>query len=80
MGPMVSIARTAVRRAPPMAAALAAAFTFVLALAAGAAAEEVLDSMDDGLRVRSEVTNEGIIVYDFPELRHRPSLESGSAG
>ena len=45
-----------------------------------AAAEEVLDSMDDGLRVRSEVTNEGIIVYDFPELRHRPSLESGSAG
>jgi len=45
-----------------------------------AVAEEVLDSMDDGLRVRSEVTNEGIIVYDFPELRHRPSLESGSAG
>jgi hypothetical protein len=45
-----------------------------------AAAEEVLDSMDDGLRVRSEVTNEGIIVYEFPELRHRPSLESGSAG
>jgi hypothetical protein len=45
-----------------------------------AAAEEVLDSMDDGLRVRSEVTNEGIIVYEFPELRHRPSLESGSTG
>jgi len=45
-----------------------------------AAAEEVLDSMDDGLRVRSEVTNEGIIVYEFPELRHRPNLESGSAG
>ena len=45
-----------------------------------AAAEGVLDSMDDGLRVRSEVTDEGIIVYEFPELRHRPSLESGSAG
>ncbi len=45
-----------------------------------AAAEEVLDSMDDGLRVRSEVTNEGIIVYEFPELRHRPSLEPGSTG
>ena len=45
-----------------------------------AAAEGVLDSMDDGLRVRSEVTNEGIIVYEFPELRHRPNLESGSAG
>ena len=44
------------------------------------AAEEVLDRMDDGLRVRSEVTNEGIIVYEFPELRHNPSLESGSAG
>ena len=43
-------------------------------------AEEVLDRMDDGLRVRSEVTNEGIIVYEFPELRHNPSLESGSAG
>ena len=44
------------------------------------AAEEVLDRMDDGLRVRSEVTNEGIIVYEFPELRHNPSLESGSTG
>ena len=44
------------------------------------AAEEVLDSMDDGLRVRSEVTNEGIIVYEFPELRRRPRLESGSTG
>ena len=44
------------------------------------AAEEVLDRMDDGLRVRSEVTNEGIIVYEFPELLHNPRLESGSAG
>ncbi len=44
------------------------------------AAEDVLDSMDDGLRVRSEVTNEGIIVYEFPELRRRHGLESGSAG
>jgi hypothetical protein len=44
------------------------------------AAEEVLDGMDDGLRVCSEVTNEGIIVYEFPELRHNPRLESGSAG
>ena len=42
------------------------------------AAEEVLDGMDDGLRVRSEVTNEGIIVYEFPELLHNPGLESGS--
>ncbi len=42
--------------------------------------EGVLDDMDDGLRVRSDVTNEGIIVYEFPELRHHPRLESGSAG
>ena len=44
------------------------------------AAEDVLDSMDDGLRVRSEVTNEGIILYEFPELRHHHGLGSGSAG
>jgi hypothetical protein len=31
-------------------------------------AERVLQSMDDGLRVNSEVTDEGVIVYDFPEL------------
>ena len=43
-------------------------------------AEEVLDRMDDGLRVRSEVTDQGIIVYEFPELRHHPRLESGFAG
>ena len=44
------------------------------------AAEGVLDGMDDGLRVRSDVTDEGIIVYEFPELRHHPRLESGSTG
>jgi hypothetical protein len=43
-------------------------------------AEGVLDGMDDGLRVRSDVTNEGIIVYEFPELRRNPKLESGFAG
>lgn len=31
-------------------------------------AEKVLQSMDDGLRVTSDVTDEGVIVYDFPEL------------
>jgi hypothetical protein len=45
-----------------------------------AVAEGVLDGMDDGLRVRSDVTDQGIIVYEFPELRHHPRLESGSAG
>ena len=44
------------------------------------AAEGVLDAMDDGLRVRSDITDQGIIVYEFPELRHHPRLESGSAG
>jgi len=44
------------------------------------AAEGVLESMDDGLRVRSDVTNQGIIVYEFPEVRHHPRLESGSTG
>ena len=43
-------------------------------------AEGVLDGMDDGLRVRSDVTDEGIIVYEFPELLHNPRLESGSTG
>lgn len=45
-----------------------------------AGAESVLESMDDGLRVRSDVTNQGIIVYEFPEVRHHPRLESGSKG
>lgn len=44
------------------------------------AAENVLESMDDGLRVRSDVTNQGIIVYEFPEVMHHPRLESGSKG
>src|SRR6185503_13169849 len=30
------------------------------------AAEKVLTGMDDGFRVRSEVTDEGILVYEFP--------------
>jgi predicted RNA-binding Zn-ribbon protein involved in translation (DUF1610 family) len=33
-------------------------------------AEKVLNALDDGLRVVSDVTNEGVIVYDFRELRH----------
>jgi hypothetical protein len=31
-------------------------------------AEKVLQSLDDGLRVTSDVTDEGVIVYAFPEL------------
>lgn len=35
------------------------------------AAERVLISMDDGYRVRSEITEEGLLLYEFPEIRHR---------
>jgi hypothetical protein len=42
------------------------------------AAEKVLIAMDDGFRVRSDITPEGILVYEFPEVRHRPRLEPGS--
>ena len=41
------------------------------------AAEKILTSMDDGFRVRSEISKEGILYYEFPELRHRPALGSG---
>jgi hypothetical protein len=44
------------------------------------AAEKVLIAMDDGFRVRSDITPEGILVYEFPEVQHRPRLEPGSAG
>jgi hypothetical protein len=42
------------------------------------AAEKVLLAMDDGFRVRSEITREGILLFEFPEVQHRPGLESGS--
>lgn len=35
-------------------------------------AEKVLQSLDDGFRVDSEVTDEGLIVYKFRELLHGP--------
>jgi len=39
------------------------------------AAERVLISMDDGFRVRSEITPEGLLLYEFPEIQHRARLE-----
>ena len=42
------------------------------------AAEKILEEMDDGFRVRSDVTDQGIIVYEFPEVRHHPRLQSRS--
>ena len=48
-------------------------------------AEKVLNSLDDGMRVRSEVTDEGVIVYEFPEVmfsapRFKGPLGGGSLG
>jgi len=43
------------------------------------AAEKILVSMDDGFRVRSDITDEGIIVYEFPEVQHRRQLGDGTA-
>lgn len=40
-------------------------------------AEKVLNSLEDGLRIASEVTDDGVIVYEFRELLHAPRL-SGS--
>ncbi len=41
------------------------------------AAEKILTSMDDDLRVRSIISDEGVIVYEFPELKHRKELSPG---
>lgn len=42
------------------------------------AAEKILTSMDDGFRVRSEISKEGVLYYEFPEVLHRRELGSGS--
>ncbi|MBV9108381.1 MAG: hypothetical protein JO306_03115, partial [Gemmatimonadetes bacterium] len=34
-----------------------------------ARAEKVLNSLDDGMRVMSDITDDGVIVYDFLEIR-----------
>jgi predicted RNA-binding Zn-ribbon protein involved in translation (DUF1610 family) len=39
-------------------------------------AEKVLNSLEDGLRVASTVTDEGVIVYEFRELMHVPRLSA----
>lgn len=41
------------------------------------AAEKILTSMDDGFRVRSEISKDGVLYYEFPEVRHRPELPAG---
>ncbi len=42
------------------------------------AAEKILMSMDDGFRIRSEISKEGILYYEFPEVQHRGELGSGA--
>ena len=37
------------------------------------AAEQLLRSLDDGVRVASNVTEQGVIVYEFREVVHRQS-------
>lgn len=39
------------------------------------AAEKVLMEMDDGFRIRSEVTDDGLLLYEFPELKYRVAPE-----
>jgi hypothetical protein len=41
------------------------------------AAEKILTSMDDGFRVRSEISKEGVLYYEFPEVLHRGELGPG---
>lgn len=41
------------------------------------AAEKVLVSMDDGFRVRSEISKDGVLYYEFPEVLHRDELGPG---
>jgi len=42
------------------------------------AAEKILTEMDDGFRVRSEISREGILYYEFPEVRLRRELPPGA--
>lgn len=42
------------------------------------AAEKILMSMDDGFRVRSEISNQGVLYYEFPEILHRKELGPGA--
>ena len=40
-------------------------------------ADKILTSMDDGFRIRSDISKEGVLYYEFPELLHRKELGSG---
>ena len=38
------------------------------------AAEKIMVGMDDGFRVRSEISREGVLYYEFPEVMHQKKL------
>lgn len=42
------------------------------------AAEKILMSMDDGFRIRSEISDQGVLYYEFPEILHRKELGPGA--
>ena len=42
------------------------------------AAEKIMIGMDDGFRVRSEISKEGVLYYEFPEVRHQKKLRAPS--
>ena len=44
------------------------------------AAERVLYNMDDGFRVTSDVTDEGIVLFHFPEVQLRRMEGEGRSG
>lgn len=41
------------------------------------AAEKIMVGMDDGFRVRSEISKEGVLYYEFPEVMHQKKLRAG---
>ena len=40
------------------------------------AAEKIMIGMDDGFRVRSDISKEGVLYYEFPEVRHQKKLRA----
>ena len=40
------------------------------------AADKILTSMDDGFRVSSDISQDGVLYYEFPEILHRGQLGS----
>ena len=43
------------------------------------AAEKLMIGMDDGFRVRSDISNEGVLYYEFPEVVHQKKLRAGDS-